>query len=162
MHAAGSVNFGSGKVSVTQSSFGTHRFAPARTCSNNTALPVSTPRPFWLCVRLAAIRWSTLKYTFTDLIIAMVSPSGSRREIASRESITELSFSTVKREIRGAEPAGCGAAAPSPQATTSRPTKKFNGYSGQIYIWPDLLFFDFAESHTVNEWRNPNSGGYVR
>ncbi|MDI5454447.1 cellulose biosynthesis protein BcsG, partial [Salmonella enterica subsp. enterica serovar Cerro] len=33
------------------------------------------------------------------------------------------------------------AAAPSPQATTSRPTKKFNGcFSGQIYIWPDLLF----------------------
>ncbi len=38
-----------------------------------------------------------LKYTFTDLIIAMVSPSGSREEIASRESI-ELSFSTVKQE----------------------------------------------------------------
>ncbi|CEA63694.1 conserved hypothetical protein [Salmonella enterica subsp. enterica serovar Paratyphi A] len=33
--------------------------APARTCSN-TALPVSTfRRPFRLCVRLAAIRWST-------------------------------------------------------------------------------------------------------
>uniref|UniRef100_UPI0009AA6CCD Hcp family type VI secretion system effector n=1 Tax=Salmonella enterica TaxID=28901 RepID=UPI0009AA6CCD len=39
-----------------------------------------------------------LKYTFTDLIIAMVSPSGSQGgEIASRESI-ELSFSTVKQE----------------------------------------------------------------
>ncbi len=33
--------------------------APARTCSN-TAPPASTfRRPFWLCVRLAAIRWST-------------------------------------------------------------------------------------------------------
>ncbi|EHB1880813.1 type VI secretion system tube protein Hcp, partial [Salmonella enterica subsp. enterica serovar Typhimurium] len=36
--------------------------------------------------------------TFTDLIIAMVSPSGSQGgEIASRESI-ELSFSTVKQQ----------------------------------------------------------------
>ncbi|MBF3355181.1 type VI secretion system tube protein Hcp, partial [Leptospira borgpetersenii serovar Hardjo-bovis] len=39
-----------------------------------------------------------LKYTFTGLIIAMVSPSGSQGgELASRESI-QLSFSTVKQE----------------------------------------------------------------
>ena len=39
-----------------------------------------------------------LKYTFTDLIVAVVSPSGNREgEIASRERI-ELSFSTVKQE----------------------------------------------------------------
>ncbi|WP_122024090.1 Hcp family type VI secretion system effector [Salmonella enterica] len=39
-----------------------------------------------------------LKYTFTDLIVAVVSPSGSHDgEIASRETV-ELSFSTVKQE----------------------------------------------------------------
>lgn len=48
--------------------------------------------------QFAVVILQYLKYTFTDLIIAMVSPSGSQGgEIASRESI-ELSFSTVKQE----------------------------------------------------------------
>ncbi len=57
MHAGSGL--GSGKVSVTNPILITISTAPARTCSN-TAPPASTfRRPFWLCVRLAAIRWST-------------------------------------------------------------------------------------------------------
>ena len=57
MHAGSGL--GSGKVSVTNLSFEHYIDRASRTCSN-TALPVSTfRRPFWLCVRLAAIRWST-------------------------------------------------------------------------------------------------------
>ncbi|VEA41980.1 Hcp1 family type VI secretion system effector [Salmonella enterica subsp. enterica] len=82
-----------------------------------------------------------LKYTFTDLIIAMVSPSGSQGgEIASRESI-ELSFSTVKQEyVVQNQQGGSGGTITAGYDFKAQP-KKFNGcFSGQIYIWPDLLF----------------------
>lgn len=63
IHQESTMHAGSGLGSVRSPSLIFHlnitSIAPARTCSN-TALPVSTfRRPFWLCVRLAAIRWST-------------------------------------------------------------------------------------------------------
>ena len=45
-----------------------------------------------------------LKYSFTDLIVAMVSPSGSQGRNSFRESV-EL-FQHREAGIRGAEPAG--------------------------------------------------------
>ncbi|WP_254848689.1 hypothetical protein [Salmonella enterica] len=47
------------------------------------------------------------------------------------------------------------AAAPSPQATTSRPTKKFNGcFSGQMLCLAGFIVLILKE-FTVNKWRNP-------
>ncbi|EAA1522049.1 type VI secretion system tube protein Hcp, partial [Salmonella enterica] len=89
---------GSGKVSVTHLSFEHYidRASPNlfKYCSSGKHIPQAI-----LVMRKAGGNpLEYLKYTFTDLIIAMISPSGSQGgEIASRESI-ELSFSTVKQE----------------------------------------------------------------
>lgn len=96
MHAGSGL--GSGKVSVTNLSFEHYidRASPNlfKYCSSGKHIPQAI-----LVMRKAGGNpLEYLKYTFTDLIIAMVSPSGSQGgEIASRESI-ELSFSTVKQE----------------------------------------------------------------
>ncbi|RJQ65701.1 type VI secretion system tube protein Hcp, partial [Salmonella enterica] len=85
------------KVSVTHLSFEHYidRASPilVKYCSTGKHIP----KAILVKRKACSIALEYLKYTFTDLIIAMVSPSGSQGgEIASRESI-ELSFSTVKQ-----------------------------------------------------------------
>ncbi|HAC9747599.1 TPA_asm: type VI secretion system tube protein Hcp, partial [Salmonella enterica subsp. enterica serovar Typhimurium] len=89
---------GSGKVSVTHLSFEHYIDRASPNLFKYCASGKHIPQAILVMRKAGGNPLEYLKYTFTDLIVAVVSPSGSHDgEIASRETV-ELSFSTVKQE----------------------------------------------------------------
>ncbi|EAA3133740.1 type VI secretion system tube protein Hcp, partial [Salmonella enterica subsp. enterica serovar Chester] len=93
MHAGSGL--GSGKVSVTNLEFEHYIDRASPNLFKYCASGKHIPQAILVMRKAGGNPLEYLKYTFTDLIVAVVSPSGNREgEIASRERI-ELSFSTV-------------------------------------------------------------------
>ncbi|ECB3224837.1 type VI secretion system tube protein Hcp, partial [Salmonella enterica subsp. enterica serovar Napoli] len=89
---------GSGKVSVTNLDFDHYIDRASPNLFKYCASGKHIPQAILVMRKAGGNPLEYLKYTFTDLIVAVVSPSGSHDgEIASRETV-ELSFSTVKQE----------------------------------------------------------------
>ncbi|ECD7011251.1 type VI secretion system tube protein Hcp [Salmonella enterica subsp. enterica serovar Cotham] len=96
MHAGSGL--GSGKVSVTNLEFEHYIDRASPNLFKYCASGKHIPQAILVMRKAGGNPLEYLKYTFTDLIVAVVSPSGSHDgEIASRETV-ELSFSTVKQE----------------------------------------------------------------
>ncbi|SUH17551.1 Hcp1 family type VI secretion system effector [Salmonella enterica subsp. enterica] len=104
MHAGSGL--GSGKVSVTNLDFDHYIDRASPNLFKYCASGKHIPQAILVMRKAGGNPLEYLKYTFTDLIVAVVSPSGSHDgEIASRETV-EFSFSHREAGIRGAEPAG--------------------------------------------------------